>query len=311
MKRLNIIILALLSCIATFAQTAPKTNLALQVVVENMVEPFPPAAKAQMVNKLTTLLTQNGIASSDYQNQFVITAFVVPQTKDILPGAPTQIAETMDVTFYIADIYNQLVFSTATISAKGVGNTEAKSYMDALRHINLNSPKLTAFVQEGKDKIINYYNTQAPAIFERAMTLAKMKDYTQALYLLSAIPAECEHFTQANEYGLQVYQLFIDNDCQKYLAAARAAWSAQQNADGANAAGEYLQLIYPDASCYAEAMALYQEIKSKVLDDWKFEMKKYQDGVDLESQRISAWRGVGTAYGQHQQPQTTNIGFLR
>lgn len=311
MKRLYISILALSCCIATFAQTAPKANLALQVVVENMVEPFPPAAKAQMTNKLTALLTQNGIASSDWQNQFIITAFMVPQTKDILPGAPTQIAETMDVTFYIADVYNQLIFATTTMSAKGVGPTEAKSYMDALRHINLNAPQLAAFVQEGKDKIINYYNTQAPAIFEKAMTLAKMKDYTQAMFLLATIPAECDQFAQANAYGLQVYQMFIDNDCQKNLAAARAAWSAQQTAEGAKAAGEYLQLIYPDATCYAEAMELYREIKNKVLDDWKFEMKKYQDSVDLESQRIAAWRGVGTAYGQHQQPQTTNIGFLR
>ena len=40
-------------------------------------------------------------------------------------------------------------------------------------------------------------------------------------------------------------------------------------------------------------------------------MKKWQDGVDLESQRINAFREVGVAYGQGQQPTTTNIGWLR
>lgn len=311
MKRLYISLLALMCGVAIFAQTAPKENLALRVVVEDMVEPFPAAAKTQMENKLTTLLAQNGIASTDWQSQFVITAFVVPQTKDIISSAPTQIAETMDVTFYIADVYNQLVFSTTTLPAKGVGNTEAKSYMDALRHINLSSSKLTAFVKEGKDKIVNYYNTQAPVIMEKAMNLAKMKDYNQALFLLATIPAECDAFSQANAKGLEVYQMYIDFECQKNLAAARAAWSAAQNAKGAAAAGEYLQLIYPDAACYDDAMNLYNEIKAKVLDDWKFEMKKYQDSVDLEKQRITAWREVGVAYGQHQQPTTTNIGFLR
>lgn len=311
MRRIYTSMLAIACCVASMAQNAPMTNMAILVVVEEMTEPVPAAAKVQMENKLTALLTQNGISSTAWQNRFVITAFVVPQTKDILPGAPTRIAETMDVMFYIADVYNQLVFSTATISAKGVGNTEAKSYMDALRHINLNSPKLTTFVEQGKAKIVNYYNTQAPIIIEKANTLAQQKDYQQALYLLATIPAECSYFTQANQRGLEVYQMYIDYDCQRNLASARAAWATEQNAQGAAAAGEYLQLIYPDAKCYQEAIDLYKEIKSKVLDDWKFEMKMYQDQVDLEGKRINAWREVGVAYGQNQQPQTTNIGFLR
>lgn len=311
MRHIHIGVLALMCSVVCIAQNAPKTNMAIQVVVEDMTEPVPASAKAQMTNKLTALLTQNGITSAAGRNQFVITAFVVPQTKDILPGAPTQIAETMDVMFYIADVYNQLVFSTTTISAKGVGNTEAKSYMDALRHINLNSPQLTAFVEQGKTKIVDYYNTQAPIIIAQANALAKQKDFQQALYLLSTIPAECSYFAQANERGVEVYQMFIDYDCQRLLEAARAAWAAAQNAEGAKAAGEYLQQIYSDAACYSDAMALYQEIKSKVLDDWKFEMKQYQDQVDIASQYVDAWREVGVAYGQHQQPQTTNIGFLR
>ena len=58
-------------------------------------------------------------------------------------------------------------------------------------------------------------------------------------------------------------------------------------------------------------MELYREIKGKVLDDWKFEMKKYQDGIDLEKLRIDAAHQVGVAYGTHQPAQTTSIEFLR
>ena len=69
--------------------------------------------------------------------------------------------------------------------------------------------------------------------------------------------------------------------------------------------------IQPDAGCYDEAMALYQEIKGKVLDDWKFEMKQYQDSVDIEKSKVNAMREVGVAFGKGQQPTTTNIGFVR
>lgn len=103
----------------------------------------------------------------------------------------------------------------------------------------------------------------------------------------------------------------MDNQCAINLAAARQAWAAEQNTIGAQKAGEYLAQIQPDAACYDEAMGVYQEIKGKVLDDWKFEMKKYQDSVDVEKERINAMREVGVAYGRGQQPTTTNIGFLR
>ena len=68
--------------------------------------------------------------------------------------------------------------------------------------------------------------------------------------------------------------------------------------------------IYPDAKCYKEGMDLYREIKDKVLDDWKFVMKIYQDGVDIEKERIKAWRDVGVAYGNHQQPISNYVNWL-
>jgi hypothetical protein len=111
--------------------------------------------------------------------------------------------------------------------------------------------------------------------------------------------------------GISIYQMYIDNQCNINLAAARQAWAAEQNASGAVAAGEYLANILPDASCYSEAMELYKEIKGKVLDDWKFEMKIYQDGVDLEKLRIDAMRQIGVAYGNHQPNKEVNIGFIR
>ena len=48
-----------------------------------------------------------------------------------------------------------------------------------------------------------------------------------------------------------------------------------------------------------------------MLADWEWEMKKYQDGVDLEKQYVEAWTEVGVAYGNNQQPVTTYIGWLR
>lgn len=309
MKRLSMVIIA--ACFALTAAAQDTQYLPIAVYVDQQAEPCPATAQVQIKIKLTQLLTKNGIASMDYFGQFFITAFIVPQTKDVVSSAPMKIAEKMDVMFYIADYTNQVVFASTSLSARGVGDNEAKCYMNAIKSINLSSPELTQFVQEGKTKILAYYDHEADNIIKKANFLASTKQYEEALSLVVTIPQQCSKYDAAMQAGLNIYQQYIDYQCNVNLAAARQAWAAEQNSKGATKAGEYLALILPDAGCYDEAMNLYTEIKGKVLDDWKFEMKKYQDSVDIEKQRIDAMREVGVAYGKGQQPTTTNIGFLR
>ena len=85
--------------------------------------------------------------------------------------------------------------------------------------------------------------------------------------------------------------------------------AASPNAIGAPQAGVYLAAIEPDAKCYSEAVALYNEIKTNVGEDWKFEFK-YYDERSLERERINAYKEVGVAFGKGQQPSTTVIGRL-
>ena len=99
--------------------------------------------------------------------------------------------------------------------------------------------------------------------------------------------------------------------CRINLANARTAWFSKQSAEGAEEAGRYLSQILPDAGCYQDAVKLYEEIKSRVDEDLRFEMKKYDDAVNLESKRIEAMKQIGVAYGKGQQPSTTNILGLR
>ncbi len=309
MKKISTILLSLVLSMTLAAQDTQ--YLPISVQVEAMAEPFPATATVQVKNKLTQLLAKNGIASMDYLNQFFITAFVVPQSKDIVASAPMKISETMEMTLYIADYTNQVVFSTASTTLRGIGETESKCYMNALKELNINSPELAKFVEEGKSKIIAYYDHEADNLIKKAQYLATQKHYEEALSIVVTIPAQCSKYDEALQAGLNIYQQYLDYQCQINLAKARQAWAAEQNSTGAKAAGEYLGNILPDAGCYDEAMTLYEEIKSKVLDDWKFEMKRYQDSVDIEKQRVNAMREVGVAFGKGQQPSTTNIGFLR
>ena len=307
-KIFSIFVAALMSATMLAVDTQ---YLPISVYAADDTESFPQGAKAMMENKLTQLLTRNGIAGLDYMSQFILTVTTTPLDKDVIPGPPAKIAEKMEMNLYIVDAYAKTIFSTTSLTVKGLGETENKCYLNAISHMPLQSPQMTKFIEEGKSKIIEYYDHEGEALLKRAAYLAGQKNYEEALFIVSLIPQQSKHYDAALAAGLKIYQQHIDNQCAINLAAARTAWAAEQNSRGAYAAGEYLANILPDAECYGEAMDLYKEIKGKVLDDWKFEMKKYQDGIDLEKLRIEATRQIGVAYGSHQPTQTTNVEFLR
>lgn len=287
-------------------------GITLAVVVPEQEDPFPSGAESYLSNKLTQVAINNGIAAGKDFSRFFITAHIAMSTKDILPGPPQQISQNMEVTLYIADYFDKKIFSSTTVQTVGVGTNETKCFINALKNIPVNSPQLNRFVEEGKGKILAYYTQQADRIIQQAEVLAAQNRYEEAFYMLTAIPdAIGEGFDKAMAATLRIYQAYVDRLCDENLAKARSLWAANQNSSGATQAGEYMSRIYPDAKCYGEAMELYREIKGKVLDDWKFEMKKWQDGIDLESQRIRAMRDVGVAYGNGQQPTTyAGLGWL-
>lgn len=316
MKKIAMFICAALIGLSSFAQKSE--NLPLSIIIEDLPQPFPTNAKVQLHSKLSQMLTANGIASYGSYSGFFITAVANPVNKEVVPGAPVQIFQTLDVTFYIADYARQQVYSTYSITTKGVGETEAKSYMDAFKRVRINTPEAASFIATGRAKIVNYYDTEAENIFAEARQLAKQHNYEEALYHLSCFPTVCKAYPKSIEVGNEIYQHYIDFQAQGYLQKAKAAWMAQQNAAGADEAGQWLSQILPEAGCYDEAVALYNEIKAKVLEDWKWEMKKYEDSLDLEkqklqieSERVNAWKEIGVAFGKNQQPTTTTMNWLR
>ena len=307
-KFYSIFVAALMSATMMAADTQ---YLPISVYAADDTEHFPQGAKAMVENKLTQLLTRNGIAGLDYLGQFILTVSTTPLDKDVIPGPPMKISEKMEMNLYIVDAYAKTIFSSTSFTVRGLGETENKCYMNALSHMPLQSPEIAKFITEGKNKIIEYYDHEGEMLLKKAHMLAKQKQYEEALFYASLIPQQSKHYEAAMAASMDIYQMYLDNECAINLAAARQAWAAEQNSKGAYAAGEYLANILPDAACYDEAMELYREIKGKVLDDWKFEMRKYDDSVDLERRRIDAARQVGVAYGTHQPSQTTTIEFLR
>jgi hypothetical protein len=188
---------------------------------------------------------------------------------------------------------------------KGVGTNENKAFIEAFKTINPKNKVLVEFLNEGKTKIINYYSTNCDFLLKDAQTLAIQEKYDEAIYNLSLVPQVCEVcFNKTAELIATIYQQKIEADCNIKLSQARIVWADKQNISNAENVLNILKDINPNASCYHEVELLTKEINNKLLADEKaqFEMalKKYNDKINLEKNRMEAYKEIAIEYAKSQ-----------
>lgn len=279
-------------------------HLALNTYISPDLD-IPASSKNLLANKLMQVATKYGMAGSVLAPRFIITPNVVILTKDLTTTAPAMTVLTLDVTLYIGDGIEGKLFSSTNLSLKGVGNNESKAYSGAFKQINPSNPDIKALFEEGKAKIIQYYNSQCDVIINDAKLLAAKQGYDAAIYTLTAVPAECtECYQRCMEAAGPMYDKYVelDLDCKNRLVAAKAAWNAGQNTEAANNAGAILSTINSHGSCNNEVQLFLEEMKQKIQlnegREWVYKLREQNQETD----RIKALRDIGVAYGMNQQP---------
>ncbi len=314
MKKIFVVLVMLSACIFSNAQNSGgKTDdigrISLSAYMPPQLGSITPAALKMLENKLNQIASQNGLGGSA-NKRFIITANVVELTKDITPTAPPMTAYTLEVTIYIGDVVTKTKYGSLSLQVKGVGTNDTKAYIEALKNIRPNSPEIQSFLDKTKNKIIEYYNTQCDFIIKDAQASAAQNKYEEAVYKLTSVPDVCkECYDKATDAVAPVYKKYIDRQCVKLLTDAKNTWQANQNVAGANAAAAFLSGIDPDAACFKDVTAFTADVAKRVKEldqrDWDFKLKQWQDGVDISKQQIDAYKSVGVAFGENQQPGGT------
>lgn len=301
------------------AQEVPKLDdfgrIALNPYVSEQAK-LPAEAKEQLEIKLKQIASNYGMAGSVANPRFIITANISITTKDIISGPPQQIAQNMDITFFIGDAIENKIFTNTVISTSGVGTNENKAFIDAIKHINTKNKKLETFLEEGKTQIILYYSAQCKFIIEKAESLKQQEKYSEAIYKLAQVPDVCKDcYLECQKEMSTIYELKINSDGNTRLAEANAIWSASPNNEGAQKAINLIMQINPQAKCYSEAATLLKAINKKVIADEKQRLlkeeqyNKRQQEIDaqnakqeaeIEKQRINAYRQIAVEYVQNQ-----------
>lgn len=305
MKKIVYTILFLVVTTLVAQEKKSSDGISLAAYVPAQVEGIPASAKKMLLNRLTQIITKNGISNNVYNSRFVLAPNIDVVSKDITPTAPPKTALNLNVTLYIGDGISGTLFASQSIELKGVGTNENKAYIAAIKRLSPKNADVLAFVETGKEKIIEYYNNNCSNIIKQASALEAQNQFEEALILLTNVPEASTCFNKVKAKIGALYKKAIDRDCKQKLAEASAIWAANQDIDAANEAGAILSTVEPQGSCYGQVKSLYAKIAARVKDlsdrDWKYQLKV----LDLKKSAIKAARDVGVAYGKNQPKSVT------
>jgi hypothetical protein len=288
----------------TLGKTDDAARISLAAFVPQQIDQMPEAARSSLANKLSQIVVQNGLGGNADNERFIITANINVISKELTATAPPLQAYVLDVTLYIGDGIDGTKFASVSTQLKGIGESDTKAYISALKSLKTTDPKYQSFIETGKTKIIEYYNSKCDFIIKEAQTLASQKKFEEAIYKLTTVPEVCKTcYDKSMDAVAPIFKQQIDRECKMKLTEATNLWAANQTVDAGNQAAEILATIEPSAACFAEVKVLSTKIATRVkqLDsrEWNFKLKEQAQ----ESERIKAYRDIGVAYGKGQ-PKT-------
>lgn len=294
MTKFNIFILALFCSMVAFAQNNKgKTDDIGRIVLTPYVVSnanIPSYALSVIENKLAQIAAKHGMAGNSADMRFVITANLVEVSKDITATTPPMVALKFAPTLYIGDIVTGELFASCDLPIiRGVGENETKAYMGAIKALQVNNPAVAKCINEGKEKIVEYYNSQIDFILAEAESLVKAQQYDEAMVMLASVPNICKDaYLKAFEKIGEVYQKKIDLEGEKLYNEAYATWNTAKTKESASKVVELVAAINPISSAAAKGRELVKMVESRYAElearrreieerNWAFKMKQYED----------------------------------
>ena len=260
MKNIVTLLIFIISVSLNAQNTRGKTNDAGRIVLNTFLgemEGVPPAAAKLLKNKLSQMVAKSGMGGSESFPRFVISADVDVLTKDFTQTIPQKIGLTLGVNLYIGDGIEGTVFASRYIELKGIANNETKAFIQSFRPISPRNKKFNEFIETGKNKIIEYYNSKCDFILKEANTLADQKDFDNSISKLVEIPDVCkECYDKAMDLSSTIFKRKMENECQENMSKSNSLIAQDKWEEAANPIVGYT----PDMACYPDVKSLFTKI---------------------------------------------------
>jgi hypothetical protein len=216
-------------------------------------------------NKINSMVSKFGVTGDEGNPAFVIIPAINITSKNITATAPTMFANKYDVTFYTANILDGTIFSSATFSFKGVGESPLKAFINGLEDSKINEQVFIKMLTDGKEKAIKYFETNCSTILTEAKTEAAQKNFDRAILILKTIPKEVNCYKLTGDLIEKYFRASCAENCSQLLSQMKAELGKQNEIGNFNpTAMTYFALIPSDGICYKEAQSIYNNYQKRL-----------------------------------------------
>lgn len=319
MKRLSILISAVLLASGCFAQQSGDGRLAFFPVVNNQSEIMPQAAVSALEAKMEQIVSILGYGNASRADRFVVVAKPTVVSKDVAPTTPVRISQTVEITFVVGDVIENKTYASCSLELSGIGTNETKVWNAAISKIKFPNDEIKGMLSDLHEKISAFYMANCNTIIGKAETNAAIGRFDEAIASLESIPDVCaDCFAEAQQKAVEIYQRKIDAEGASLLSKAESEWAVSSDFSGAQKALAYLSQIEPASASFADKESFERQIAAKLSADEQRELdedrKRYNDDLKLRQiqqqnahQRqmvtIAACRSVAEKWAENQ-PQT-------
>ncbi len=292
MKNIIILIFVFISLTINAQENLNTLTLTPIVFDENSNhEQVSESVKNLLKNKMRQVASKYGFSSGILKDKHIMFPDIQVITKDVIPSAPPMISLNVEITFYIADYDTRMIYASEIFEVKGVGDSETKAYNNAISKIDSNNQSFRSFMENGKQKIINYYNTQCDVILNTARTKSQIGEEDLALSMLTRIPNDCDVcFNKSLDLSVEIYKKIEEKICNENFSKAQSVWVTNKSYEGAMRMEPYLSKILPTSPCYNDTAKLIFEmtkfIKEKEGREWNYNVKKEKDEYEIRKMQI-------------------------
>jgi hypothetical protein len=312
MKTFYSLMIAFGLAVTSFAQsTTDVGKIALSVVMPENVDGLDISQLSKLETKICQIVTMSGLAASGYNNNFVIyPKFAIYESKIVEGGMQNIAVVTVELSLFIKQVDNNLLFATISKPLKGSGSSIELAITDAIAKVPTTNPEFKAFINTGKAKIIQYYETMCADIISKSDGYVKMQQFEQSLGLLMTVPEEVSScYEQVQKRAIKAYKAYQTQRCAELIQRAKTSLAGNDYVGALNILSE----IDPSAACFNEAQSLGRSAEGKVDAEerrqWDLQMKQYDDAVSLEGQRIEAVKEIAVSYYKSQRT-TINYNYI-
>lgn len=261
--------------------------------------------KEYIINKVSHWVAQAGYSANGFSS-FCINPNVIVDSEDVAEGGMKNVY-VIKGALYLSILQNDgdVVFSSISLPFRDSSTKKTIAIKNGIGKLQFE--KIVPLLDEAKEKILKYYESQKANIFAQADFMAKQKDYDGAIAYIMSIPSSLTNLYQdalvkADSYLNQKNKSYNDSVfvvANSYLAQhnARAALDVlTEYKDMQNGQDQtYKQILSKAESLVtAEELAAARERRRQYLDEkerqyhqWEIEEKERNHRMSMDNQQMA------------------------